>query len=449
MDIENQGKDWAKRASKRSGQAIAYIASAPFSPQLAAWKFRLANGLRVILASREGCPVFAYQTWYGVGSRDEDPGRTGMAHFFEHLMFKGTKRFPTGVFDREMEKRGSQTNAATWVDWTYYTQALASSGDNLRTVIDFESDRMTGLILDENTFRSELDVVKNERRMAVDSSPSGELQEKLYALAFQTHPYQWPTLGSMSHLESACIDDLEAFYHRFYVPNNATVVIAGGVDPEEALSMISEAYGQIASVSIERRAYEQEPMQVEPRFAQIARQTASPILSVAYKSAALGTSEHLKQELLGELAGAGDTARLYQRLVLDEGIASDVHTFVTPFADPGLFEVSVSLVPDADVHEATEMIQEELEALAAGVSADEYDKVQNSTEMEMVEAFRDIEQLAESLGHHETSLNDFSRAFSHIHEVRGISRDQLEMTAKSTFVINRRTTMVCLPEADV
>src|SRR5690606_24858724 len=147
-------------------------------------------------------PVFTYQTWFAVGSRDEDPQRTGLAHLFEHLMFKGTPRFPAGTLDREMESRGAQTNAATWVDWTYYTVSLAAQEDNLQTVVELEADRMQNLQLDEDVFRSELEVVKNERRMSVDNSVPGSMSEELFALAYREHPYRWPTIGAMEHLEA-------------------------------------------------------------------------------------------------------------------------------------------------------------------------------------------------------------------------------------------------------
>ncbi|MEK7703326.1 MAG: insulinase family protein, partial [Myxococcota bacterium] len=144
-----------------------------YNDDLLAARFALANGLTIVLMVDRRAPVFAYQTWFRVGSRHEDPERTGLAHLFEHLMFKGTRTHPTGTFDREMERRGTQTNAATWVDWTFYTQSLAARGDNLETLAGFEADRMRNLVLDEKTFRSELEVVKNERRMSVEDSIGG------------------------------------------------------------------------------------------------------------------------------------------------------------------------------------------------------------------------------------------------------------------------------------
>ena len=256
-------------ASRDSGRRVDLLSQHRYNESLSVGRFALENGLGMLVLSDDRAPVFAYQTWFGVGSKHEDPQRTGLAHLFEHLMFKGTRNHRPGEFDREMERRGTQTNAATWVDWTYYTETLAARGDNLATVIRFEADRMTELLIDEATFKSELEVVKNERRLSVEDSVSGLLSEKLYATAFTVHPYRWPTIGAMQHLEAARIDELVQFYRTHYAPNNATVVVAGAIDVAETLTLLARAYGPLSPQPLPKRDLPNEPGSLSTRIAHL------------------------------------------------------------------------------------------------------------------------------------------------------------------------------------
>ena len=187
-------------------------------------------------------PVFAYQTWFAVGSRHEREGITGIAHLFEHLMFNQTETHPPGEFDRLIETAGGDTNAATWVDWTYYRDNLPKA--ELQLAVELEADRMAHLTLGETQVESEREVVANERRFRVEDDVDGFLNEELYKAAFTTHPYHWPTIGWMRDIEAISIDDCRAFYRTYYAPNNATVVLVGDVDEEAALELIDEHYGQ-------------------------------------------------------------------------------------------------------------------------------------------------------------------------------------------------------------
>ena len=197
-------------------------------------KYVLPNGLRVLIWEDHRVPLFAYQTWFRVGSRHEQGGRTGMAHLFEHMMFKATSNHKEGEFDRIMEQHGAQTNAATWVDWTYYREKLPAG--NLDLLCGLESDRMENLVLDEGQLESEREVVINERLLRVDNDPEGLLYEKLYALAFgRSHPYGWPTIGWMDDIRAISLEDCRDFYGRYYAPNNATITLVGDVDRDEAM----------------------------------------------------------------------------------------------------------------------------------------------------------------------------------------------------------------------
>jgi zinc protease len=410
-DVKTQ-KRHAETASQASGHTIVPVRAAAFGPALWATSFRLENGLTIVLAPDHRAPIFAYQTWFRVGSKHEDPNLTGVAHLFEHLMFKGTTRYATGVFDREMGRRGAQTNAATWVDWTYYTQALAARGDNLETVIAFESDRMVNLVIDEATFRSELEVVKNERRMAVEDAVGGALSEALMALAFDEHPYRWPTIGSMAHLEAATVNDLRAFYRSYYAPNNATVVLVGDLDPVQTLVALARAYGPLQPQPVDHGHRVPDATQQEARAQTIRRPVLTPQVVMGFRAPPQGTPEHDALEMLTDVLTEGDTGRLHHRLVTTDRLASDISGYLTPFAEHGLFELHMNVAPDTDPARAVAVVHEELARIAEGITAQELDKARNGLTLGLYDSLKDVEGMAEALGHAQTNTDDFSQAFA-------------------------------------
>lgn len=431
----------AAAAATRSNQAIRCEASYSYR-MLCAARFRLENGLRIVLLPDSRAGIFAYQTWFAVGSRDEAPDRTGLAHLFEHLMFKGTETHAPGTFDREMEKRGSQTNAATWVDWTCYTEALPTGGDNLETVIDFEVDRMTRLVLDEETFRSEVDVVKNERRLTVEDSVTGALSEKLYALAFTCHPYRRPTIGSMAHLDATSVDDLRAFYRAYYAPNNAVVVIAGDIEPESTLELLGRAYGPLPSQKITRPNREPEPEQTAPREAQIERPVVAPQIIIGYRAPAQSHPDFTALELLNDIATVGDTGRLYRRLVTEERLATEVGGYVSPFAEPGLYELVVTGRPGTDPRQIIDVVQQELEKLAAGPTPREITKARHDHEFGFLDSLKDSESCADLLGHFEINYGDFSLALRGEEQLAAIADEDLQRVARQLFTARNRSVVI-------
>jgi zinc protease len=435
----------AKVASRDARATVSPAGEFRYNADLIAARFRLENGLTMLLLPDMRAPIFAYQTWFKVGSKHEDPSATGMAHLLEHLMFKGTARHKPGELDREMERRGSQTNAATWVDWTYYHEALAVHGDNLATAIDFEADRMTGLLLDAETFDSELEVVKNERRQSVDNSPGGALSEALYATAFCTHGYRWPTIGTMAHLEAMTRDKIERFYRTNYAPNNATVVVAGAIDITETLTLLARGYAGLASQPPPTRLEAAEPEQGESREIILEKPVVAPIIITAFHSPAQPTRDFAALELLSEVLVVGDNARLYRRLVTEEELASDVVGVLVPFADPGLYEVVVNARPGTKPKEIVRVIQEELETLAKGLTNNEVTKARNGLELGQYEGLKDAEGVAEALGHYETNYGDFSMAFTGMDRWAKIDRPDLLRVAAEVFRPQNRTVGLALP----
>jgi zinc protease len=288
--------------------------------------FTLNNGLEVVVVPDHRTPVVTHMIWYKVGSADEQPGKTGLAHFLEHLMFKGTDKNPQGRFSQTLATIGGQENAFTTADYTGYFQRIAR--EYLPTVMEFEADRMTGLVLTDANVLPERDVVLEEYNMRVANSPEARLGEQVTAALYLNHPYGRPVIGWHSEIEKLNREDALAFYRRFYTPNNAVVVIAGDVTGAEVRPLVEKTYGKIAPRSeIGPRMRPEEPPPVAVRQVTLADPTvAQPSLQRSYlvpsgNTAKPGESEAL--EVLAHVLGGGETSRLYRSLVIEQHLATN------------------------------------------------------------------------------------------------------------------------------
>jgi len=280
----------AKTAAAPKLDAITPEGESAFGPSMRVKRFRMGNGLRILLLVDRSAPVVAYHTWYRVGSRDEKPGKTGLAHLFEHLMFNETKHLKAGEFDRTLEENGAESNAATWLDWTMYHEALPAP--KLSLAAKLEADRMANLVLRDKQVSSEKEVVANERRYRVDDDVEGAVNEMLYQLAFTTHPYHWPTIGWMTDIQGFTTSDCESFYKTFYAPNNATVVIVGDVDEKGALEIVRKEYGALPPSTLPNKEFPAEPPQASERRKDVKKPTATQKIMLGYKSPAIGSADH-------------------------------------------------------------------------------------------------------------------------------------------------------------
>jgi zinc protease len=286
--------------------------------------FTLANGLEVVVIPDHRTPVVTHMVWYKVGSADETPGKSGLAHFLEHLMFKGTAKNPAGRFSQVVATIGGQENAFTTADYTGYFQRVPRG--ELKTMMEFEADRMTGLVLDESEVRPELKVVLEEHNMRVANNPGARLGEQMDAALYLNHPYGRPVIGWRQEIERLDREDALAFYRRFYTPNNAILVVAGDVTAAEVRSLAEATYGKVARVAeIKPRLRPQEPVQEAARTVTLADpRVTQPSVSRYYlvpssTTARPGESEAL--DVLSHILGRGANSRLYQTLVVDKGIA--------------------------------------------------------------------------------------------------------------------------------
>jgi len=320
--------------------AVSHERTVEFGQALRVECFRLRNGLRILLCEDHSAPVVAYHTWYRVGSRHERVGKTGLAHLFEHLMFNETEHMKPGVLDRKLEEAGAESNASTWLDWTHYNIALPR--EKLSVAVAVESERMQNLVLRDPQVASEKEVVANERRYRVDDDVEGSVSELLWATAYATHAYRWPTIGWMDDIQNFNTEDCRTFYDTYYAPNNATLVVVGDVTERRILELVSGAYGGIEPSVLPIEDVKPEPPQREERKTTVQKPTATEKLVVGYHAPAFGDFDHPALSLLSEVLFGGRASRIYRRLVHDEEAAVDVHAFVGPFHDPGLFEMYAS-----------------------------------------------------------------------------------------------------------
>jgi zinc protease len=286
--------------------------------------FTLPNGLEVVVIPDHRAPVVTHMVWYKVGSADETPGKSGLAHFLEHLMFKGTEKNPSGRFSQVVATVGGQENAFTAADYTGYFQRVPR--DQLKGMMEFEADRMTGLVLTDDVVRPELNVVLEEQNMRVGNNPGARLGEQMDAALYLNHPYGRPVIGWRHEIEQLDREGALEFYRRFYTPNNAIVVIAGDVNAEEVRALAQETYGKVPRVTdVKPRLRPQEPVQEAPRTVTLGDpRVTQPSMSRYYlvpssTTARPGESEAL--DVLTHILGRGANSRLYQTLVIDKGIA--------------------------------------------------------------------------------------------------------------------------------
>lgn len=411
---------------------------------LVARKWRFDNGLHAILCRDPRTEVLAYQTWLRVGSRHERPGKTGLAHLFEHLMFNETEHLAAGEFDRRIEAVGGDTNAATWVDWTMYQVNV--SQEHLELVAKLEADRLAHLVLREKQVSSEREVVKNERRFRVEDDPDGFLNERLYELAFRVHPYRWPTIGWMDDISAFVPEDCDQFYRRYYAPNRATLVLVGGFAEAQALEIISQNYGELSAQPIFDELAPAEPEPDGERRAHFQKPIANEKLSLGYRCPPLADADHPVLEVIHELLAGGPSARLWKRLVVDSEIASSVSGSVSGFHDPGLYEIHVSLMPNHRADQADEIIQEELTRLHhERVLAQDLEKARVRLESGFLWSLRSASAKAHALGHFEVTAGDFRRLFDLTHLYPQVSAPDIERVARKLLVPKRRVVVTAEP----
>jgi zinc protease len=394
--------------------------------------FNLPNGLKVIVWPDHDIPNVALYYFVRAGARNEYPGVTGIAHFFEHMMFNGTDSRDQGEFDQEMEAAGGANNAYTSKDVTVYMDWFPKSA--LEAVLELEGDRLANLAIDPDVVETERGAVASERRQGVDDSHAGLLQEQMFANAYIAHPYQNPVIGWPSDIENWTQEDLEAFYRRFYAPNNITMVFAGDVTPEEVYLLADQHLSPL------NRQHPPEPVTVvepgqrgERRFV-IEADAQTPLLHAAFHAGATNDPETLYLDLLLAILTDGDSSRLHRALVEEGGLAIGVGGGQTDGFDPGLAYFALTLAPDADIAAAEARLREELERIVSdGVSDAELAKARNLRLAEFWRGLQTINGKASALGNFEVFTGNYENLFAVPKQLSDATAAQLQAVAGKVF----------------
>ena len=362
--------------------ALAFADPASAAPGPNVSHFTLPNGLEVVVIPDRRTPVVTHMVWYKVGAADETAGKSGLAHFLEHLMFKGTKKNPLGLFSQTVATIGGQENAFTSSDYTGYFQRV--SRERLKLLMEFESDRMTGLELPEEVVKPELNVVLEEQNMRVANNPGARLSEQMEAALYLNHPYGRPIIGWRQEIEKLDREGALEFYRRFYTPNNAILIIAGDVSAEEVKALAEETYGKVPRVAqIGPRVRPMEPVQEAPRTVTLADpRVEQPGVQRYYLTPSYTTAKPHEAEALDVLAhilGRGANSRLYEALVVDKGIAVNAGaSYYGTALDYGRLSVYGNPKPGTTLAQVEAAIDAVLaEVIEKGVTAEELDRAKN------------------------------------------------------------------------
>ena len=403
------------------------------------------NGLKVIIWPDHDIPNVALYTWYRVGSRNEAPGITGVSHFFEHMMFNGSKQFPTGEFDRVMEAAGGRNNAWTSQDVTVYQDWFARSA--LEIVVRMEADRICCLSFDSTSVESERGVVSSERRTAVDNSGAGFLDEVLTATAFVAHPYQFPIIGWPSDIERWTIADLQSYFRTYYAPNNATMLFVGDVTPAQVFMLAEKYLEPIPAQPRPEPVRTIEPPQTGERRVTVRRPAPVPLLQMAFHAGPADGKDAEAEDLLETILTSGESSRLYRRLVDQDRVAVGVGSYIQRGFDPGLLSIHVTVSPDRGLAAAESSLVDELARLARdGVTEAELVKAKTMQIAAYWRALKTIDGKAEALGDYEVFRGDYRKLFTAPERYGKVTRAAVQAAARRIFDERNRTVGVLIPE---
>jgi len=424
---------------------LEFVESIPFGPKLELSRYRLKNGLSILLLVDRSAPVVAYHTWFRVGSRHEKPGKTGLAHLLEHLMFVEFEGLPAGAFDAKMEELGADNNASTWLDFTQYQEAFPKA--HLPVVVELEATRMSKLVLEHELVESEKEVVKNERRYRVDDDVEGRLEELLWAQAFEHHTYHHPTIGWMPDIQGFTAADCATFYRTYYAPNNASLVIVGDLDPAKVLRLLSRAYGHIPPAELPLEDVQPEPTQLAPRRSEIELPTATEKLALAYKGPALGDLDHVAASVLTEILAGSRSSRLFRKLIAEGGMSAEVRAAVGPHRDPSLIEIFVSMRQAKRAEEALALVESEIERMKREpVLRSEIERAVSKSELGLLGSLETADGKASTIGFYECLSGQPADAFARLSAMRRVEPSDVLRVARrylrpeaSTLILARPT----------
>ena len=426
--------------------AIAFLGTAINAQQIKFEEYDLPNGLHVILHQDNSAPVITTGVMYHVGSKDEVKGRTGFAHFFEHLLFEGTPNIKRGEWMKIVASNGGQNNANTTSDRTYYYETFPSNNEQLG--LWMEAERMRHAVINQIGVDTQREVVKEEKRMRMDNQPYGNLLTAILNNLFTNHPYHWPTIGSMEDLNAAKLDEFLDFYKKYYVPNNATLVVAGDLKPEQTKKWIAEYYGSIPKGEVFPKNFTKDaPITQEKEVTVTDANIQLPAYVFAYRTPSNKEKDAYALQMLSTYLSNGKSSVLYKKLVDQDKKALAVQAFNLGMEDGGVFAfftipmgATTKATLQSDIDSEIKKLQTEL------ISQEDYQKLQNQFENQFVNSNSSIQGIASSLATYNVLMGNTNLINKEIDIYRSITREDLKKAAEKYLNSNQRVIINYIPE---
>lgn len=410
-------------------------------------EYDLANGLHVILHQDKTAPVVAVSVMYHVGSKDEDPQRTGFAHFFEHLLFEGSENMKRGDFMKIVSSNGGENNANTTQDRTFYFETFPSN--QLELGLWLESERMLHPKIDDAGVKTQREVVKEEKRMRMDNKPYGKFAETIFKHLFEGHPYSWQPIGSMAHLDAAKLDEFIAFFKKYYAPNNAVLTIAGDLDIEKTKTLIAKYFNEVPKgIPLVKGTFELKPITKQIVDTVYDANIQIPAIFAAYRVPGMRSRENKVLEMVSTVLSGGASSRLSTRMVDEKKTAIEVAAFNYTLEDHGAY-ITLALpnnnTPLNDL--LTDIDLEVLRLQTDLISESEFKKLQNQFENNYVGANTKMIGIAENLANgysfHNKNTNELNEQLT---QVRSITREEIRDVAKKYLNKDQRVVLYYLPK---
>jgi len=410
-------------------------------------EYDLANGLHVILHQDNGAPLVTTSVLYHVGAKDEEPQRTGFAHFFEHLLFEGTKNIERGEWFSIVSSNGGKNNAYTNDDFTYYYEVFPSN--NLKLGLWLESERMLHPVINQVGVDTQNEVVKEEKRLRVDNSPYGKFLENVKKNLFVNHPYKHTTIGEMEHLDAASLEEFLAFNKKYYVPNNAVLVVAGDIDIPATKEMINDYFSSIPrGADVERVAIEESPI-VEPiKAVAYDANIQIPAVVTGYRMPSVKTRDSKVLDMISTYLSDGNSSKLYKKMVDEQKMALQVGALNFSQEDYGMYLIYGLPLGENSLESLVSVMDEEVAKIQTNlISEKDYQKLQNKFETDFVNSNASVEGIANSLAEYYTFFRDTNLINTEIDVYRSISREEIQAVAKKYLNKNQRLVLDYLPES--
>lgn len=410
-------------------------------------EYDLPNGLHVILHEDHSTPIVAVSVMYHVGSKNEDPERTGFAHFFEHLLFEGSENIGRGEYMKMVQAAGGQLNANTTWDRTFYYEVLPSN--QLELALWMEAERMFQAKIDDIGVETQRKVVKEEKKQRYDNTPYGQLLSVVYENAFTKHPYRWTPIGKEQYIDQAKLSEFMDFYKTFYVPNNAALVVAGDIDIAQTKAFIAKYFGDIPKgTKAIPRPTDVEPEQTAEKRVNFYDNVQLPAVIIAYHTPKLGSEDYYAIQLLSQLLSQGKSSRFQKAIVDEQQKALAVGAFAIPNEDPGLammYGIANAGVKPEDLESA--MLAEVDKVVNTIISDEEYQKLRNQAENDFITQNQRVQGVAENLATYYTFLGNANLINTELERYNRVTKQDLKNAAAKYFTKNNRVVVYYLPKS--